>query len=295
MELLQLQYFCAVAQCESMTRAAEKLMISQPSLSKTIIKLEKELGVPLFDRVRGKIILNEYGKALYEKVLEGLAHLEDGVHEVQDMSRTGQRQLTLLATAGTCFIGDMLHAFHQSHPDIQVSVDRLQHSGQTPSSSFDIALSESTSVIKGYESLKVLEEPLVLAVPPGHALASRHEIDLAEAARYKFISYPKGRNTRSHLDRLSKEAGFTPDIVTEVDHTSNYRAFSQMGLALISYSAYHFAYSDLVSCVNIRSPRCVREIALSWNPERYLPLAAQRFRDFAVSYFRQLQSLMPPV
>ena len=68
MEIQQLQYFKTVAQLQHMTRAAEKLSISQPALSKSISNIEKELGIPLFDRQGRSIFLNRYGQLFLESV-----------------------------------------------------------------------------------------------------------------------------------------------------------------------------------------------------------------------------------
>ena len=68
MELNQLHYFVAVARCENITRAAKELFITQPALSRVILRLEQELGTPLFDRHGGRVTLNEHGKAFLRYV-----------------------------------------------------------------------------------------------------------------------------------------------------------------------------------------------------------------------------------
>ena len=84
MELLQLRYFCVIAQCQNLTQAAEKLRVSQPALSKTLKSIETQLGVPLFDRVGRHIRLNAVGEMFYRKAAESLRVLDEGAQEQAD-------------------------------------------------------------------------------------------------------------------------------------------------------------------------------------------------------------------
>lgn len=86
MELLQLHYFQTVARMEHMTKAAKELRIAQPALSKTIARLEEDLGVPLFDRQSRQIKLNSFGKAFLKSVDTALSALEEGRREVSDLA-----------------------------------------------------------------------------------------------------------------------------------------------------------------------------------------------------------------
>ena len=79
MELSQLRYFMAVAELGNMSKAAQALFVSQPNLSTSISRLEEEVGVPLFDRRRGKIVLNQNGELLLESVKRAVDTLDAGV------------------------------------------------------------------------------------------------------------------------------------------------------------------------------------------------------------------------
>lgn len=87
MELLQLQYFKTIAECQHITRAANKLMISQPSLSNTLSRIENELGVQLFDRQGGNIILNNYGKIVLEHANNILRELDNIRTEIDELEQ----------------------------------------------------------------------------------------------------------------------------------------------------------------------------------------------------------------
>lgn len=93
MELNQLHYFVAVAHCENITKAAKELFISQPALSRVILRLEQELGTPLFDRHGGRVTLNKHGKAFLQYVEPALESINAGVHAVID--ELGGREIVI--------------------------------------------------------------------------------------------------------------------------------------------------------------------------------------------------------
>ncbi|GHO57601.1 hypothetical protein KSB_60760 [Ktedonobacter robiniae] len=114
MDLLQLRYFRVVARREHMTKAAEELCIAQPSLSKTIRRLEKEIGVPLFDRQERSLQLNQFGKAFLEHIEAMFSELEEGQRKVQDMAGLEQGVVSLIA-ASLPWIPDLLYCFQILH------------------------------------------------------------------------------------------------------------------------------------------------------------------------------------
>lgn len=95
MELLQLQYFLVVARLEHVTEAARTLHVTQSSLSKTIQRLEEDLGVPLFDRIGRKLRLNEFGSQFLRRVERALFELEQGKQELRDLSSRNKAHLNL--------------------------------------------------------------------------------------------------------------------------------------------------------------------------------------------------------
>ncbi|MDF2675156.1 MAG: LysR family transcriptional regulator, partial [Clostridiales bacterium] len=120
MELLQLRYFCTVVKYGNITKAAEELRISQPSLSKTISNLEKELGVTLFDRIGKHILLNDFGKAFYRRVSTGLNSIDDGLLELADMSNVQTGHVNLLILAASNLMPELFISFHSRYPHIKL-------------------------------------------------------------------------------------------------------------------------------------------------------------------------------
>ncbi|SFC88903.1 regulatory helix-turn-helix protein, lysR family [Bacillus sp. OV322] len=117
MELLQLKYFQTVARLEHMTHAAEELKIAQPSLSKTISRLEEDLGVPLFDRIGRQIKLNQYGKTFLTRVDRIFMELGEAKRELEYLSglHLGMVQLAISIPS---ILPDLISSFLAQHKNI---------------------------------------------------------------------------------------------------------------------------------------------------------------------------------
>ena len=130
MDLTQLKYFQAAARTGNITRAAAELYVSQPNLSKSITRLEEELGVPLFDHRKGKIELNDYGRMFLSSVDIAFSELSSGVQNIQRMYAASQFMLSLGCNIRG-YLADNLPAFSSAHPEIGIR----QLDCTTPSSS----------------------------------------------------------------------------------------------------------------------------------------------------------------
>ena len=121
MDLLQLKYFCRLAELQHVTRTAQELNISQPSLSITVRKLEKELGAPLFLREGRNISLSPYGKAFLEYVEPAMMALENGRSAVMDMWNKDDLSLTI-GILDPYSWRDIIHGFTASYPNVSLNV-----------------------------------------------------------------------------------------------------------------------------------------------------------------------------
>ena len=117
MELSQLRYFIAVAKLGNMSKAAETLFVSQPNLSTSISRLEEEVGVPLFERRRGKIALNQNGELLLKSVEQAVSLLDAGVQAVRNQHSGRPEPLSIV-----CMTDDttLLEHFLLEHPEVNL-------------------------------------------------------------------------------------------------------------------------------------------------------------------------------
>ena len=127
MELLQLKYFCTVAKMLNISHAAAFHSIPQPAMSKTISKLEDELGVKLFTRQKNRIFLTTQGAVFYEKISAAISEIEDATDIVKASARRSSAksvQLNLMVSVLQVQTAEFIADFHNAHPDISISTSK---------------------------------------------------------------------------------------------------------------------------------------------------------------------------
>ncbi|WP_336785743.1 LysR family transcriptional regulator [Paenibacillus sp. MMO-177] len=293
MELLQLQYFLTVARLEHVTEAARHLHVTQSSLSKTIQRLEEDLGVPLFDRIGRKLRLNESGSRFLLRAERALFELDQGKQELNDISSSEQGTIELAVNTAS-MLPNILREFRKKKPNIQFHVQMLTtqemvshlHRGD-----IDFCLSSPPLEGEDIECQIMYRDPILVAVPKTHRLAGRSSVSLPELKEEWFVGVKKGYGTRDLVDSICKKAGFEPKFVYEGDEPARINALveAEIGIAFIPGTARnsngHLAY------LQVEKNELVREIALLWHKSRYVSRAAQSFREVVVNYFETISKV----
>lgn len=287
MELLQLQYFRVVARLEHMTKAAQELHIAQPALSKTIARLEDDVGTPLFDRHGRQIRLNSFGKAFLGKVEIALDALEEGRREVMELAGLEQGVIHL-ATSTLDRLAEPLGAFLSLHPRVdyritQASVEEM--ADLLEAGEVDICFSPLPIERPGFCSTPVFREDVYVAVPPGHRFADRSGISLSELENEPFIGYKEGMLFQPMNDGFLRKAGIAPMFVCRVDEPSAIVSLVRAGLGVALIGGCGKDVRSRVIVLPIEHPVCQRTFRVTWQEKRYLSIAARKFRDFIVDFF----------
>ncbi|WFA88333.1 LysR family transcriptional regulator [Paenibacillus amylolyticus] len=290
MELLQLKYFLTVARCEHVTEAAGKLHVTQSSLSKTIQRLEDDLGVPLFDRIGRKLRLNDFGRTFLQRTEKALFELEQGKREIADLSNPDQGTLQLAVTTASTLPG-ILREFRKNKPDIQFHVQmvslenmsRLLHRGEV-----DFCLSSPPIEGDDIKCQILYDDPIVVAVPMGHRYADRSSIQLSELKDEWFVGVKQGYGVRDMVDSVCQSAGFLPKYVYEGDEPARLTALveAEIGLAFIPSTARN--PHERIKYLQVEEHQLVRKIALLSHKNRYISKAALEFRSVVMDYFNAM-------
>ena len=292
MDLLALNYFRTVARYEHMTRAAEHLTIAQSSLSQTIARLERELGVPLFERQGRRIRLNRFGEAFLQRVERVFSELEAGQHELNDLAETVQGQITLAFSSIIPFVS-LLHDFRELFPQIEFRLSQqsafMQMLPRLTKGEIDLCFCTISSQddYPGLHWEPLLTEEIFLVVPSTHPLAKRRSIHLSEVAQESFIALEPGNALRDMMDAYCKQVGFIPKVVFEGNEPSALQELvpAGLGVGFIPATMWQSAARTGVQRLRIKKPVCQRTIGLAWYPQRYYPLAVRRFRQFVIEHF----------
>src|SRR3954451_10693500 len=211
----ELRWFVAVAERGRVTRAAEELHISQPALSRALARMQRGLGVNLFDRSGRNLRLNRYGELYLEHARRALAELDSGQRAIEDMAG-GERGLISLGfapTLSTWLVPALVSAFRNEHPGPRFQlhqdavgplVDSLRDGG------VDLLITPRPAAPGlGWRALG--SERLQLAVPRGHRLAGRKRVRLSEAAGERFVMLKHAFDFRDLVEDLCRRAGFEPE------------------------------------------------------------------------------------
>ncbi|QGU06173.1 HTH-type transcriptional regulator BenM [Corynebacterium occultum] len=223
MELRLLQSFLVLSEELHFGRAAARLFIAQPPLTKQIHQLEKQLGVQLFERHPRGARLTPAGEVLAEEVKNIFAAVDSAVHNVRNAEHSGVGRLVLGASGmtGGALLPRMLRAISDTHPGVDLGVQQFENSSQVTAAVLDGKL-DAGHVLLPFEhpdlsARKITSHQPLLAVASDHPFASRDSIHVAELENEGFI-IPR-RYSGSALLRLIESvcetAGFSPRVVKE--------------------------------------------------------------------------------
>lgn len=269
MELQQLVYFREVAETEHMTKSAERLHIAQPSLSKAIANLEKELGVPLFVHHGRNIQLTEHGRFLYARLQKLLPEIEKLPDEVASMAKTENRTIHIAVQAASMLVTEAIIAYKKEQSDVHfrfLQNEPISLPGEAADSlsAYDIGITTRPAYTPPHPDTRIFQctEEIFLAVPHSHPLTERDEIHLTDAAHEGFISLAGSKQLRWICDRFCAAAGFSPDIVFESDSPSAVRDMIGANLGIGFWPEYTWGKIDRrdVRLLTITAPVCKREL-----------------------------------
>ncbi|MGW0999012.1 LysR family transcriptional regulator [Streptomyces sp. NPDC002520] len=287
MDLNSLRQFLVVARLEHLSRAADELRVAQPSLSRTIARLESELGAPLFDR-GGRLRLNEAGKLFRGHVERSLGELEAGRRAVAEATGEGVRTVRLASETFLTLTGP-LAAFKRAHPCVEVELHwspAEDMARRLRAQDVDLCVASQPIDTEGLERAQLLDEPVGVGVPLDHPLAGVTSVSIEELAEQPFITARKGHWQRRLLERLFTARGLTPKIVCEGDEPSAIADLisAGLGIGLIPAFARRTATRAPLAWVAVDSPDCRRTVTLFWGADTHLSSAARLMRTTIINW-----------
>ncbi|MBD7939663.1 LysR family transcriptional regulator [Cytobacillus sp. Sa5YUA1] len=287
MEILQLKYFQTVAYTEHISLAAKQLNIAQPSLSLTIKRLEDELGTTLFDRKGRNIQLNESGKILLKHVNNLFIEIENAQTEI-NMNKHELLNTIKIAVSNPRFLSGLLSAFICQNPHTkiqQVLGGRNTIRAGLQKGDINLGIACPPLEEEDIESITLVEEDIVLVLPSNHRLVHASEIKLSDLSNDSFISLANNKEYKLFTANLCKKAGFTPNILFEVDFNILLEIIMlNQGVALLPVwvcrkcKLQYKRISDMAPTYTI---------GLSWMKNKHLSPSVESFRTFIIDYFKK--------
>lgn len=282
MEVHQLRYFVAAAEAESMTLAARRCHVAQPSLSQQIRKLEESLGVALFDRLGRGVVLTEAGRALLPRARRILAGIRETSENLRAEVERGGGRLVIgaIPTMAPYLLPPVLAELRRTAPGCELIVreDLTQVLVEAVvDNELDVAIASTPIDHKLIETQVVGREPLLIATCAAHALAHRGRMKLAELRAQTTVSLSEMHCLGEQIGSFCERAGVRPDVVCRTTQLATVLEFVRLGLgvALVPAMAAACDSSTDRAYLKLTRPQPTREIALLWRVGRTRPLVAR--------------------
>ncbi len=300
MNFHQLGIFCAVVERRSFTDAAFDLRLTQPAVSLQVKALERELGLPLFERSGGKLRLTQAGEALYRCAISILHSKDEVQRAISELAAATKGKLILGAntTGGMYLLPRVVRAFTEAQPGAEIifqieSTEWLYQ--QILQSAVDMALVGGPTEERRFGVEPVCVDQVVLIASPSHPFARASKIDLGELEGQPMILPAHGSRTRQLIERKLKEAGANPRVAMQLSGTEAVKKAveANLGVAFVSQFAVERECSlGVLKIVPVERFRLTRHMELVYRKQKYFSPVAQRFKEFIHLYARD--HLVPP-
>jgi DNA-binding transcriptional LysR family regulator len=288
MEFRQLKYFLTVAEEGQITKAAERLHITQPPLSQQLILLERELGVKLLERNRKQVTLTEAGHVLHKRAEQMLELMRVTTDEIREVAEGVNGKLTIgtITSSGRSILPEHIQEFHKLYP--KVSFDLRQ--GETHSilellqaGIIELGIVRFPFDFTLYDFIALPEEPMVaVAKPPVFGESRGGSVRLDELRSEALLIHRRHENI---ILEYCHQMGFEPDILCTSDDITPLLIWARLGLgiAIVPQSSVHIFVGSALCVRQITSPLITTTRAVIWHKKRVLSPVAARF----VEMFRE--------
>ncbi|MBU0602851.1 MAG: LysR family transcriptional regulator [Gammaproteobacteria bacterium] len=222
MELRHLRYFVTLAECLNFTRAAERVHVTQSTLSHQIRQLEDELDKQLFERVGKRVMLTDAGELFLDYANQALGAVDQGIGALKESAEDliGEVRVGATHTFNLGFIPECVATFLTRHPTARIVVEELSADGisaKVKSGELDLGIAYRPGTPDELWFEPLYNEEMVLVVSERHPLANRKRIRLVELHRQQLVLLPTEFATRAMLDECFRACGAEPQVVAEMN------------------------------------------------------------------------------
>lgn len=299
MNIDKLHYFLAVAELGNITRAAEKLHITQPALSKVIRRIEEEVGANVFDRSGNRVTLNEYGLALRDYAEKAIMEQEMLRRRIGDLKYRARESVFIGYTfppSEPIWLFEGMRNFALEHPDVIIRMTQLDSAlvGEyLRKRRIDFAVSMQPFPASDIVWREVQSDPLGILLSSDHPLARKDKVWLSDLKGVPIYCPDPTTEMSVLLHRLCKRVGFTPDVVYECPHSNfiNECVWNERGVAFMTGPFYTVERANLdfvyekpkMIFRKLWDPFCVRSAGIATLRDEQMPENVQQFYDELVN------------
>ncbi|MCD8838919.1 cidABC operon transcriptional activator CidR [Staphylococcus arlettae] len=286
MDIKQMSYFVEVVNEGGMTNASKSLYIAQPTISKAVKDIEKELGMPLFDRSKRELKLTDAGQVFYQKCKEILALYNNLPVEINSLLglETGHISIGLSAVMNMNKFIQILGEFHKLYPNITYNL--VENGGkmiesQLANDEIDIGITTLPVDSTIFNSIPLYQEDLKLVLNKEHHLAHRKTVEMKELANEDFILFNEDFYLNDKIREAAKNAGFIPKTISKISQWNFIENLlnAHLGVSILPDNIVRMLDSNFKH-ININDSAMKWELGVIWKKEKYLSHATRQWIDF---------------
>jgi len=284
MHLHQLKYFVSVVDTGSVTKAAERCFISQPSISQQLSKLGDSIGKKLFSRVKGKLILSEPGQVLYEQANKILIKVEDAKRRVNEIDDTsgGSVAIGILPTLAPFMLPSTLLALSEKYPEAMVTVRE-----EISEAIVDAAARGEIDIlieVLPFDETHLNIEPLFsdkfyVAVHQDNPLAKLEEVPINALDDMPFILLEDIHCLTRQIEQYCFRKQFMPKVLFQTSQIATVKQLIELqyGISILPWIAIDSDPNSNIRYIKLKGEKSIREVVLATAKDRYVSPAAEFF------------------
>ncbi|MDG0822814.1 MAG: LysR substrate-binding domain-containing protein [Staphylococcus equorum] len=286
MDIKQMKYFVEVVNQNSMTNASKSLYIAQPTISKAIKDLEKELNMTLFDRSKRQLALTDAGRVFYQKSKEILTLYNDLPREVNSLLglETGHISIGLSAVMNMNKFIHILGEFHQKYPNVTYNL--VENGGkmietQLIKDELDIGITTIPVDQSIFHSVLLYEEELKLVLNKEHRLANYEQVDMSMLKDEDFILFNEDFYLNDKIIESAKNSGFVPNTISKISQWNFIENLlsAHLGVSILPENIVNLLDGNFKS-IKIDDPAMRWELGVIWKRDKYLSHATKKWIEF---------------
>ena len=294
MELRQLEYFQMASRLRNITRAAERLRVSQPNITVAIKKLEAELGIQLFDRSQKQLSLTPEGAVFLNRIELALRNIQDAVLEVNDYKQLqkGTIKIGIPPMMGAYLFPKIFSSFQKRYSHLEIFLHEeasMSIREQLERDELDFGIIIISGASHNLQLLPMSNSQIVCCVPETSPLARKKSISLQDVADSSMVMLKEGSFLRQLILGKLEDEGIKPNIVLESNQVGTLKGLVASGVGLAFLLDMVVEGTPGVKAIPLSDPLFV-DVGLAWKKDRYISKAAQSFIDFCKEILKQKNS-----
>ena len=284
MDIRQLEYFQTVANLRSITKAAQQLYVSQPTITIAIQKLEQELEIPLFDRNQKQFMLTKEGQLFLERISDVLARLQNAVSEINEHKnlQKGYLRIGIPPMIGSCLFPEIIAGFTNTYPNLKLDIfedGSLNIRQSLKQEELDIGIINLMNISDDFLSIPLSRQEFLVCLHHTHPLAQHKYIDIKQLQNEHFILFNETTCNRKMVMQECLNNDFIPKIILSTNQIATMKSLVAKNLGICFLTKRVVENAPEIVTIPLKN-KLFLEFGLTWKKEKTLSSAAKAFIHF---------------